>query len=442
MTETNITPDIAADINDAVAEMTPTLVELRRDFHKHPELGFQEYRTTAIILQYLTDWGYEVLYGPDVCLAEERMGLPSKDEDEFAFQRALDEGADPEWLEKIQNQFTGAVAILRNGDGPTVGMRFDIDGLPIHESEDDDFEPNVKGFRSIHDNTMHACGHDAHITIGLGTAKLLADLKDRWSGTLKIIFQPAEEGVRGAKSIVAHGHVDDVDVMFAQHVDEKAQDGDICSGAGGALATTKLDVNFFGRSAHASGAPEEGRNVAPAVATAILNLYAISRHSHGPSRVNVGKVVIDGGRNIIADKAHIEMEVRGDTTEINTYMETRARSVIEATAQMYDLEYEIVRMGESISLDSDRDLMARVDAVAADLGLTARQPNWMIASGSEDYAFMMDRVQKNGGKATFIRMLTDSPAGAHNHKFCVEERVLPAGVRIFTGAAIDVMPKR
>lgn len=281
----------------------------------------------------------------------------------------------------------------------------------INEADDDDYEPAAEGFRSQHDHTMHACGHDAHITIGLGTAKLLAEMKDAWSGTLKIIFQPAEEGVRGGKSIVAKGHCDDVDFMLAQHVDEKSQDGDICAGAGGALATTKMDVNFFGRSAHASGAPEEGRNVVPAVATAILNLYAISRHSHGPSRINVGKVIIDGGRNIIADKVHLEIEVRGETTEINDYMEKRARTVIAAAADMYQLEHEMIRMGESISLDSDRDLMARIDAVATDLGLIPRDPNWMMASGSEDYAFMMDRVQSNGGKATFIRMLTSSPAG-------------------------------
>ncbi|QOR48346.1 amidohydrolase [Trueperella pecoris] len=438
---TAITADIARRINDAVADMNDELVTWRRDFHRHPELGFQEYRTTSMILQKLTDWGYEVLYGPDVCEADARMGLPSKEEDDFAFQRALDEGADPAWLEKIKGQFTGAVAIMKNGEGPTVGMRFDIDGLPIHEADDDDYEPAAEGFRSQHDHTMHACGHDAHITIGLGTAKLLAEMKDAWSGTLKLIFQPAEEGVRGGKSIVAKGHCDDVDFMLAQHVDEKSQDGDICAGAGGALATSKMDVNFFGRSAHASGAPEEGRNVVPAVATAILNLYAISRHSHGPSRINVGKVIIDGGRNIIADKAHLEIEVRGETTEINDYMEKRARTVIAAAADMYEVEHEIIRMGESISLDSDRDLMARIDAVATDLGLTPRDPNWMMASGSEDYAFMMDRVQSNGGKATFIRMLTSSPAGAHNRKFCVQEKVLPAGVRLFTGAAIDLMPR-
>lgn len=436
---TAITADIASRINDAATDITDELVAWRRDFHRHPELGFQEYRTTAIILQALTGWGYEVLYGPDVCSADERMGLPCPEEDAAAFQRALDEGADPQWLEKIKGQFTGAVAIMRNGEGPTVGMRFDIDALPIHEADDPDFEPVARGFRSLHENTMHACGHDAHIAIGLGTAKVLANMKDAWSGTLKIIFQPAEEGVRGAKSIVAKGHLDDVDVMLAQHVDEKSQDGDLCSGSGGALATTKMDVNFFGRSAHASGAPEEGRNVVPAVATAILNLYAISRHSHGPSRVNVGKIIVDGGRNIIADKAHLEIEVRGETTQINEYMERRARTVIKAAADMYDLEHEIVRMGKSISLESDRELMERIDAVAADLGLVAREPNWMMASGSEDYAFMMDRVQRNGGKATFIRMLTASPAGAHNRKFCVEEKVLPAGVRIFVGAAIDLM---
>ena len=122
-----------------------------------------------------------------------------------------------------------------------------------------------------------------------------------------------------------------VDYLIGSHVSDKAADDPavVIPGSHGSLATTKYDVFFHGVSAHAGGSPEKGKNVMPAVATAILNLYGIPRNSAGMSRINVGTVVAGSGRNVIADVAKMEIEVRGETTEINQYMEEYAKNIIE-----------------------------------------------------------------------------------------------------------------
>ena len=134
------------------------------------------------------------------------------------------------------------------------------------------------------------------------------------------------------------------------------------------------------------------------------------------------------------------MEVRGSTTEINEYMEHRARTVIEAAARMYECDYEIVRMGEAISLDSDPDLMDRIAEAGELVGVRANDPKWVEMTASEDYAFMMKRVQDNGGKASLLLIFTPSKGGLHSVEFTVDEAVLPKGVRVISAVAIAEMP--
>lgn len=303
-------------------EMAGDLTAQRRDFHKYAEPGWFEMRTSSIIARKLTELGYEVLVGDQVCKKDSRMGVPSEEKLEEQYERAVAQGADPEFVKYTKGGMTGVIGILRCGEGPTVAMRFDIDALGVFEEHDPSHRPAKEGFNSVNEGFMHACGHDGHATIGLGVAKVLMSIKDQLHGTVKLIFQPAEEGVRGAKSIVDNGHLDGVDYLIGSHVTNKKEDDPavVIPGSYGSLATTKYDVIFHGKSAHAGGSPEVGRNVMLAVGTAILNLYAIPRHSGGVSRVNVGTVVAGSGRNVIADEAKMEIEVRGETTEINEYM--------------------------------------------------------------------------------------------------------------------------
>ena len=424
-------------------DMAEDLVAIRRDFHKHAESGWFEMRTSSIIARKLTEMGVdEVLVGEQVCKKDARMGVPSDEALEASYERAVAQGGDPEFLPYTKGGMTGVIGIIKCGEGPTVAMRFDIDALGVIEDDDMSHRPTAEGFASVNYGMMHACGHDAHGTIGLGVAKTLMSIKDQLHGTVKLIFQPAEEGVRGAKSIVENGHLDDVDFFIGSHVSDK-EDGDpavVIPGSYGSLATTKYDVYFHGVSAHAGGSPEKGKNVMLAVATAIMNLYAIPRHSGGMTRINVGTVNAGSGRNVIADVAKMEIELRGETTELNDYVVNYATNIIEAAAKMHGCTYEMKVMGGAQSLTSDLELANRVRRVCEeDMHLVVSDVTSSRNGGSEDISYMMTRVQEHGGQATFMRALTKMSAPAHNRRFDVDEVVLPNAVKIFSGVVYDIM---
>ena len=149
--------DFLEMLNTDISSLTPDLIRLRRDFHHFPEPGWCEVRTTSIIAKYLTDLGYQVLTGPDVCAADARMGLPSEEVLESHYQRALSQGAIPEYAASARGGFTGVIGTLHLGAGPVIALRFDIDALPIKEDESADHLPYKEGFSSQNLGFMHAC---------------------------------------------------------------------------------------------------------------------------------------------------------------------------------------------------------------------------------------------------------------------------------------------
>ena len=130
------------------------------------------------------------------------MGVADEAELERQYARAKAQGADPEFLPATRGGMTGVIGILRCGEGPTLAMRFDIDALGVVEASESTHRPACEGWASMNEGFMHACGHDGHTAIGLAVAKVLMAIRENLHGTIKLIFQPAEEGVRGAKSIV------------------------------------------------------------------------------------------------------------------------------------------------------------------------------------------------------------------------------------------------
>ena len=427
---------IATMADGLLSEMT----DIRRDLHRHAEMGWLEMRTSSIVARKLTDLGYKVLVGEDVCLKDARMGVPDDDVLEAQYARAVAQGADPEFVPYTKGGMTGVIGILECGEGPTVAMRFDIDALGVFEASDEAHRPHAEGFASINTGFMHACGHDGHTSIGLGVAKVLMSIKDSLHGTVKLIFQPAEEGVRGAKSIVEKGHLDNVDYVLGNHISgssAKTGDAHVIPGIYASLATTKLDVVYRGKAAHAGAAPHLGNNALLAASSAVMNLYAIPRHGEGASRINVGTLHAGSGRNVIADEAKMELEIRGATTEINEYMTNYATKILENAADMFGCTCQIKLMGAAEAMRSDKVLADRVAAVSEKIAL--RPIEITTGGGSEDYSYMMNRVQQQGGQAVFFRSLTHISGTSHGRYYDFDESVMSTAVKIFCCTAADLM---
>ncbi|PSP55971.1 amidohydrolase [Halobacteriales archaeon QS_1_67_19] len=415
------------------------LVELRRDLHRHPEPAWREFYTTARIVEELERIGADRLHvGPDAVAADERMAVPDDEELARWYEQAREAGADEEVLQRLEGGHIGAVAVLEQGAGPTVGLRVDIDGLLREESTDGDHRPAAEGFRSEHEGAMHACGHDAHATIGVG---VLGALKDsEFTGTLKVFFQPGEEMIAGGKAMAESGHLEDVDYLLAAHVGLDHPTGEIVAGIDGFLAVSHFRAEFEGVPAHAGGRPNEGENAVQAVGTAIQNLYAIPRHEDGATRVNAGKIGGGTATNIVPEAAFVEGEVRGETTELKEYMKTRAERALESAAEMHGCDLELTTNGEAPSAESDDEL---VDLVAATADRTDGVESVIERDelgGSEDATYLMRAVQRNSGRAAYVGIGTDHPGGHHTATFDVDEDSIPLGVGVLADV-IETIPE-
>lgn len=410
------------------------LIQFRRQRHQHPENAWTEFLTTSEIIKKLEEYEIPYLFGRQVHTKGERYGVPSEEVLQACMERAVSEGADPKLVEQMRGGYTGVVGILDTGKpGPVTAMRFDIDCNDVGECQDSSHFPAREGFASMHPNLMHACGHDVHTAIGIGMARFLSLYRDQLCGTIKLIFQAAEEGARGGESMAASGLLEDVDYLFGGHVaDMTSHLGEFAASTINGSISYKVDLIFKGLSAHAGMAPEKGKNALAAAASAILNLLAISRHSGGRTRVNVGACTAGPGRNVIPDYALLKAEVRGLTEELNEYMFQRMLTVSRAAAEMYDCEFSYRIMGHSIDAPCDKEMVdLAYEAAKETEGVTLMNPSHDMLGGGEDVTFMMREVQKHGGKATFMWLGCDSTAPNHNSCFSITEDVIPLTVRLF-----------
>lgn len=425
-------------------ELEPKTINWRRDFHRHAEAAWTEFRTASIVADTLSQLGYQVLTGEEVVAANAMMGVPSPQELQKHQQRAVDQGANPAWIEKMQGGKTGVVGIMKFANpGPTVALRFDMDANDAIEAEEETHRPYREGFASINKGAMHACAHDGHTAVGLTVATLLAELKDELAGTVKLIFQPAEEGVRGAKAMVVAGVVEDVDYLIGMHLGIGIKKkGQLTCQTEGFLATTKLDATFTGVPAHAGAAPETGRNALLAAATAALNLHAISRHSQGASRINVGVLQAGTGRNVIPANAVIKLETRGTTSAINEYVYGEAVRILEAAAAMYGVKVDMKEMGGAAGCGNDPQLVERIQRVSERLKLFEEiLPSGNIG-GSEDCTYFMERVQQRGGQAAYIMVGTDLAAGHHDFRFDFDEAAMFTAAALLGNLVADLTTKQ
>lgn len=393
---------------------------LRREFHKIAEPGWLEFRTTVRLINYLRSYGYDLEYGKKI--HSQRMGLPTKREMK-AYANSIELDADFDTSEILEG-YTGVVARLDTGkEGPTIGLRFDIDANGIEESQDPDHRPNKEGFRSENDFAMHACGHDGHIAIGLTLAKWIKDNIDQLRGSFVLIFQPAEEGVRGAKSMVEAGVVDELDYLLAGHIGLGVESGTLGLGTVGFLATSKLDIHFEGIPSHAGASPELGKNALLAAASCALNLHTLTQFGSGMSRLNVGLLQAGSSRNVVPSKAIMQIETRGENEEINQMLGEKVEAVIKGSAHAFDVEYKILEAGGAPAYNSyDEEFVNQVyKHLKDDFNLDIARS----LGGSEDITFMMNRVEELGGRSIHFMFGSDLKAAHHNNKFDFDEASLP-----------------
>lgn len=407
------------------------LINIRRQLHQNPEEGWSEFTTTAFLVTTLRGYGYNVLTGrkvvaPEACLGREESVVKA------GLERARRNGVSEELLSEME-ELTGCVAVLDTGrPGPTLAIRFDIDCVPVTECTDDTHVPAKEGFISKNPGFMHACGHDAHMSMGLAVAHWVMDNKDKLSGKIKILFQPAEEGVRGAAGMAASGILDDCDYFLGSHVAMSAKSGEIATNLYGYLCTTKLDVTFHGKPAHAGACPQEGCNALTAAANATVQMMGISRHSGGMTRINVGQLIAGEGRNVIPSKAVMKLEVRGETGEINQYMVDQVTNICKGIAMSFGVTYEMRKMGEAVDLTADQELVDILNAAGrATPGITVVDKA-LNFGGSEDATILARRVQAHGGKAAFFLWGSDRPSGHHTSTFDIKESDLDPALEVWT----------
>jgi aminobenzoyl-glutamate utilization protein A len=425
------------EINNIVKECGKSWIEHRRSVHMKPELGWEEFGTTAYIIEKLESLGLglELQYGAEIYGEVDRLGVPNSTSLEQSFDLASSERNDSSHLSNMRNGFTGAICSIKGAHpGPTRAFRCDIDALPIQESHSDCHAPYTEAFASHLPGKMHACGHDAHLAIALGVAEVLARFKSELSGTVKLIFQPAEEGTRGAEALVASGMADDIDEFYSLHVGVNAKEyGQLVCGWRGLLATSKLDVTFTGRASHAAIAPHEGIDALAAACHAVVSLKAILANLPSDVRVNVGTLQGGVGRNVVAPHAFMQMETRSFNQETHAKVTDTVIGILEASAKAFNATCQIKLVGRTDAGRSDDTAATKIKTVAA--GMKEWEKIDLIRDdfcASDDAASWMHHVQSRGGIATYVGLGTPTYGGHHNPLFDIDERVIPSGVELFS----------
>jgi len=362
-------------------------------FHSHPELGNEEFETTKKIREILEREGVEIL----------KTGLE-----------------------------TGLVARIEGKEkGPVIGLRCDIDALPIQEE-------SGLSYASVNEGRMHACGHDFHTVVMLGTAIWLHQERERFSGTVKVIFQPAEEVTEGAEKVLKTGVLDDVSCYFGIHSYPQFENGSVGIKEGAVMAAVdRFAVRITGSGAHAAQ-PQKGIDPLVVQAAVILNAQTIvSRNLNPFSRAVLSFTHVEGGTtwNIIPEEVFLEGTVRTLDEEDRVLVKTRFAAMVQATAQAYGAGVKINWREGPPAVVNDTKLCRLAREEAAEQGLEVRvQEDTM---GGEDFSLYLKEK-----KGIFIRIGTGGCYPGHHAKFTADPEAIYPAVGYMAGLAIRCLAER
>ncbi|WP_413099825.1 amidohydrolase [Streptomyces sp. Inha503] len=404
------------------------LVAFRRELHRNPEPAFLEIGTAARIEQALEGLEIRVRTGKAAQDLSGVVNFPAPETlDEWA-ARAVQSGVPEERVRYFRENGTALVVdVVGARPGPRWGLRVDIDALPMRESADAAHFPVAGGFAATN-GAMHACGHDAHATIGVGLLHRLSD--HDFAGTLRVLFQPAEEGVRGAQTMIDAGVADEIDNMLAVHMAGDMAVGGVVGSFTGGMATRKLKVDFAGRAAHAAGTPEAGRNALLAASMSALGIMGLPRFSSADTRLNVGTLVAGDGVNIVPSSAVMTCEARATDDEVVDELVDRVRSIVEGASLAQGVRADVAVMGQSATVAPDDELVDRiVDVATAQDGVTEVIRTRAFA-GSDDANLLIRHVQRRGGKGAYLMVGAGSPGPHHSENFDIAEESIPTAIEI------------
>jgi amidohydrolase len=373
--------------------------DLRRDFHKHPEIGFKEIRTASIVAKELNYLGMEVKTG---------VGQ------------------------------TGVVALLEGkAPGPVVLLRFDMDALPIQEETGADYA-------SVNKGVMHACGHDGHVAIGLTVARLLNNHRNQFNGTIKLIFQPAEEGLGGAEQMIADGVLNSPqpDIVLALHVWNEKPVGWIGIVPGPVMAAADtFTVKITGKGGH--GAVPNLCNDPILAAAQVINLLQgiVSRNVSPLKSAVVTVASIRGGEafNVIPSEVELKGTIRTFEPEVRDLVIKRFYRIVENVSVALECESNIDIKSITPAVINDPDVTNRVQQVASKLLITDQLDFISTTMGSEDMAFILQQIP---GCYFFIGSANKEKkldASHHHPKFDFDESIFPKAVGLMVASTMEFL---
>lgn len=389
------------DLLTRAQELKEEFVAIRRDFHRHPELGMQEVRTSAIVANYLRELGIEVTTG-------------------------------------IAN--TGVVGLLRGGKpGKTIAIRADMDALPILEQNGKEYASEIRG-------KMHACGHDGHTAILMGVAKLLSEMSGQIAGNVKFLFQPAEEGPGGGLPMVEAGVLQNptVDAALGLHLNT----GDMHAGQIGlrsgvnSAGTDSIEIKIGGRGGHGAH-PHKSVDAIIAAGHLIVALQTIASREIDPlGSVVVTLGTINGGYrgNVIADEVLMTGTVRTLDAKVRDSMPERIERIVKGICEGFRCNYSMSYHHGYPSVVNDAAMTDLLEGVAQ--RVLGKENVLRIANpsmGGEDFAYFAEKVP-----ATFFRLGATNPEKGcdfpgHHPKFDFDEEAIPYGMAVMAEMALEFL---
>nr|WP_154122446.1 M20 family metallopeptidase [Paenibacillus monticola] len=384
------------DLSDKLKEQ---LVEWRRDFHQHPEIGYQEIRTSAIVAKHLRSLGLEV---------------------------TTNVGG------------TGVVGLLRGEqEGPTVGLRADMDALPIQDDKE-------VSYRSMNSGLAHLCGHDAHTTMLMGAAELLCSLGRPPQGNIKFIFQPAEEGFAGAKAMMEDGVLDnpEVEAIVGLHVYPGMSTGTIGIAKGVAFASVdSMEIHIIGKGGHAAR-PHEGVDAIAVSAQVITALQNIASRMIDPLETVVITIgTIEGGVMGAALAPSVKMvgTIRTLSPAVRDQMPILIERVIRGVTESFGAGYELNYIKSYPAVWNNETMVDKVTEASERLFGSKCWDYIKPSTGGEDFAFYAEAIP-----GAFFRIGTGNDEARtryplHHSHFDLDENALPFGVAILSAVALHYL---